>query len=130
VALAEIARRKFTVEEYHRMGEAGIFSSDDRVELIEGEVVEMAPIGGKHLACIVSLTHLLVEAAAGRYFVSVQNPVYLDPRSEPQPDVSLLAERPDPTSATPPGPERVLVAVEVADTSPSYDRGCKASSLR
>jgi len=55
VALAEVERRKFTVEEYHRMGEAGIFSSDDRVELIEGEVVEMAPIGGKHLACIVSL---------------------------------------------------------------------------
>lgn len=122
MSLAEVARRKFTVEEYHRMGEAGIFSSEDRVELIEGEVVEMTPIGGKHLACVVSLNHLMVEAAAGRYFVSVQNPVYLGPRSEPQPDISLLAERPDPSSTTPPGPEKVLVAVEVADTSVSYDR--------
>lgn len=72
-----------------------------------------------------SLTHLLVELSRGRYFVSVQNPVLLAERDEPQPDLSLLKGRPDPDSSGPPGPEDILVVVEVSDTTLSYDKNVK-----
>lgn len=122
---AEIKRHRFTVEEYHRMGEANLLSEDDRVELIDGEIVDMAPIGTRHLACVVALTHLLAEVSGGRYFVSVQNPVALGKRNEPQPDLSLLRTRPVPTAEGPPGPEDVLLVIEVSDTTLSYDRDVK-----
>ena len=79
-------RRLLTVDEYHRMGEAGILTDDDRVELIEGELVAMAPIGSEHVAATNALTRLLVLAVGDRGIVSVQNPVRLTRRSEPQPD--------------------------------------------
>ena len=79
-------RRLLTVDEYHRMGEAGILTDDDRVELIEGELVAMAPIGSEHVAATNALTHLLVLAVGDRGIVSVRNPVRLTRRSEPQPD--------------------------------------------
>lgn len=122
---AEIKRHRFTIEEYHAMAEAGLLSEDDRVELIDGEIVDMAPIGTRHLACVVALTHLLAEASGGRYFVSVQNPVVLGERNEPQPDLSLLKTRPDPAAEGPPGPEDVLLIIEVSDTTLSYDRTVK-----
>jgi Uma2 family endonuclease len=122
---AEIKRHRFTVEEYHKMGEAGLLSEDDRVELIDGEIVDMAPVGTRHLACVVALNHLFVEASGGRYFVSVQNPVALGERNEPQPDLSLLRTRPDPTAARPPGPGDVFLVVEVSDTTLAYDRDVK-----
>ena len=118
----EIRTRRFTVSEYHRMAEAGILGEDDRVELVGGELVEMTPIGSRHLACVVALNHLLVEASGRRWFVSVQNPVRLSERDEPQPDLSLLRGRPAPA---PPGPEDVLVTIEVSDTTLSYDRNVK-----
>lgn len=121
----EIKTRRFNVEEYHRMGEVGILGEDDRVELVGGELVEMAPIGTRHLSCVVGLTHLLVEAASGRWFVSVQNPVRLGRRDEPEPDLSLLKRRPDPGALAPPGPEDVLAVIEVSDTTLSYDRNVK-----
>lgn len=121
----EIKTRRFNVEEYHRMGEVGILGEDDRVELVGGELVEMAPIGTRHLSCVVGLTHLLVEAASGRWFVSVQNPIRLGRRDEPEPDLSLLKAKPDPESQGPPGPEDVLLVVEVSDTTLSYDRNIK-----
>ncbi len=107
------------------MAEADLLSEDDRVELIDGEIVDMAPIGTRHLACVVALTHLLAEASGGRYFVSVQNPVVLDEDNEPQPDLSLLGTRPVPTAEGPPGPEDVLLIVEVSDTTLAYDRDVK-----
>ena len=121
----EIRTRRFSVEEYHRMGEAGILGEDDRVELVDGSLVEMAPIGSRHLACVVALNHLLVGASAGRFFVSVQNPVRLGGRDEPQPDLSLLGRRPRPGAPGPPGPEDVLLVVEVSDTTLPYDRNVK-----
>jgi Uma2 family endonuclease len=121
----EIRTRRFTVEEYHRMAEAGILGEDDRVELVGGELVEMTPIGTRHLACVVALTHLLVEASGRRWFVSAQNPVRLSERDEPQPDLSLLGRRPNPGAPAPPGPEDVLLVVEVSDTTLSYDRNVK-----
>lgn len=123
----QIRTRRFNVEEYHRMAQTGILGEDDRVELVDGELVEMAPIGARHLACVVFLNHLLVErsGSGGQYFVSVQNPVRLGERDEPQPDLSLLRNRPDPGAAAPPGPGEVLVAIEVADTTLSYDKNVK-----
>lgn len=122
---AEVERRRFDAEEYHKMLEVGLLSEDDRVELIGGEIVEMTPIGRSHLACVIVLTHILVGAARGRYFVSVQNPIRTGPRDEPQPDISLIKTRPDPDGEGPPRSEDVLLVIEVADTSLTYDRDVK-----
>jgi Uma2 family endonuclease len=117
-------RRLLTVDEYHRMGEAGILTDEDRVELIEGELVAMAPIGSEHVAAINALTHLLVLAVGDRGIVSVQNPVRLTRRSELQPDFAVLRPRDD-YRTTLPRPEDTMLAVEVANTSLDYDRTVK-----
>lgn len=120
----EVKRHRFTVEEYHEMGRAGVLSEDDRVELIDGEIVEMAPIGTRHLTCVIALTHLTMRAAASGFFVSVQNPVTLDDGTEPQPDLSLLKRRLDPAGKMP-GPDDVALLVEVSDTTLAYDKNVK-----
>jgi Uma2 family endonuclease len=117
-------RRLLTVDEYHRMGEAGILTDDDRVELIEGELVAMAPIGSEHIAATNALTHLLVLAVGDHGIVSVGNPVRLTRHSEPQPDFSVLKHR-DGYRKTLPRPEDTMLAVEVANTSLDYDRKVK-----
>ncbi len=118
-----VVRHRFTVDEYHKMGEAGIFDEDDRVELIDGEVVEMTPIGWRHARCVRRLTNLfagLVGGTAGRYEVDAQNPVFLGEHWEPQPDLALLSE--EPPAGRLPGPGEIALVVEVADTSLAYDR--------
>lgn len=122
---AEVERHRFDVEEYHRMLEVGLLSEDDRVELIGGEIIDMTPVGKRHLACVVTLTHLLVQTAGDRYFVSVQNPIRLGRREEPQPDLSLLKTRPDPDVEGPPPGDDVLLVIEVSDTSLAYDKNVK-----
>jgi Uma2 family endonuclease len=117
-------RRLLTVDEYHRMGEAGILTEDDRVELIEGELVAMAPIGSEHIAATNSLNRLLVLAVGDRGIVSVGNPVRLTQRSEPQPDFAVLKPRSDYRTMLP-RPEDTMLAVEVANTSLDYDRNVK-----
>ena len=117
-------RHKFTVEEYHRMAEAGILSEDDRVELIEGEIVEMAPIGSRHAACVNRLNRFF-SSLEKKVIVSVQNPVRLGEDSEPQPDVALLKPRADFYASGYPGAEDVLLVVEVAETSAKDDREMK-----
>jgi Uma2 family endonuclease len=119
----EIARRRFTAREYHRMGEAGILHEDDRVELIEGEIVEMAAIGTRHFACVNGLTRLLVRGVGDAAIVSVQNPVRLDEHTEPQPDLTVLRVRDYRESLPMPGD--VLLLIEVSDTTLAYDRGVK-----
>lgn len=120
-----VVRRKLDVREYHRMGEAGILGEDDRVELIEGELVMMTPIGSPHAGAINALNRLLVVAAGDRALVAVQNPVRLDDRSEPQPDFALLRPRADDYRTATPRPEDVLLLIEVADSSLRYDRAVK-----
>ena len=83
----EVTKKLFTVDEYHRMGEAGILTEDDRVELIEGEIVQMSPIGNRHAACVDRACYFLNSVLKDRTLVSIQNPVRLDNYSEPQPDV-------------------------------------------
>ncbi len=116
-------RRLLTVDEYHLMGEAGILTEDDRVELIEGELVAMVPTGSEHVAATNALNRLLVMAVGDRGVVSVQNPVRLDRRSEPQPDFAVLKTRDYRTTL--PRPEDTMLAVEVAASSLGYDRTVK-----
>ncbi|MBI4494208.1 MAG: Uma2 family endonuclease [Chloroflexi bacterium] len=118
-------RRRFTVGEYGRMAEAGILGEDDRVELIDGEILEMAPIDPRHQRCVIELTHLFTERLGRRALVSVQGPIRLGDYSEPQPDVVLLRPGPELYAADHPGPEDVLLAIEVAETSSSFDRRVK-----
>src|SRR5687768_1102698 len=88
-------RHRFTVEEYHRMGDTGLFGRDDRVELVEGEIIDMAPVGSRHAACVARLTRLLVSQLGERAIVWVQNPVQIGDLSEPQPDIAVLVPRTD-----------------------------------
>ena len=121
-----VKRRSLTVEAYHRMGEVGILAPDERVELIEGEVVEMAPIGSRHAGMVGRLNRLLVQAAGHRALVFVQSPVRLSRTSEPQPDFAVLKPRADDYQSAIPGPDEVLLLVEIAETSLKYDREFKA----
>ncbi|CAA9582307.1 MAG: COG1355, Predicted dioxygenase [uncultured Thermomicrobiales bacterium] len=120
---ARVERRRFTVEEYHRMAEAGILGEDDRVELIDGEIVQMSPIGGPHMRCVNRFNNLLVPQVGPGLSVSVQNPVRLSNRNEPQPDLAVLRDAAG-ADAVPLAAEALLV-VEVADTSLRYDREVK-----
>jgi Uma2 family endonuclease len=122
-----VTRRALTVAEYHRMGEVGILTEDDRVELIEGELIAMSPIGSAHSGTVNALTHLLVRVVGDRGVVGVQNPVQLDDLSEPQPDFSILKPREDFYRRATPRPHEVLLIIEVADSSLAYDRGVKKS---
>ena len=121
----QIARRHFNVIEYYRMAAAGVLSEDDRVELIEGEVVEMNPIGSRHAACVGRLTELLGRLVGDVAIVWVQNPVRIDDYSEPLPDVALLKRRDDFYAQANPQPTDVLLIIEVADSSVEYDRDIK-----
>jgi Uma2 family endonuclease len=122
----EVVRRLFTVDEYHRMAEAGIFHPDERVELIDGEIVEMSPIGPRHAGCVINATRLFMTTLGDRIVLSPQNPVIIRPRSEPQPDLLLLRPRTISYSREHPTPEDVTLAVEVADTTVRFDRLVKA----
>jgi Uma2 family endonuclease len=125
-APAPIARHRFTVDEYHRMGEAGIFGKDDRIELIEGEIIEMSPIGSPHAARVKRVNRLLVRRLGTRAIVQVQDPVVLSQLSEPQPDLAVVKARADFYAAGHPQPPDVLLIVEVADSSRVFDRNVKA----
>lgn len=120
-----IQHHSFTVEEYRRMGETGIFHEDDRVELIEGEIIEMSPIGSPHSGTTTRLQTLLIRAIGDRGIVSSQNPVLLGDFSEPQPDIALLRPRDDFYTRSHPTPADVLLLIEVAESSLSYDRDLK-----
>ena len=116
-------RRRFTVDEYHRMAEAGILHEDDRVELIGGEIVEMNPIGGRHAACVREINHLLSRQLGDELRVDVQSPVKLNEQEEPQPDLAVIRTR-DYKGSLPTSADVVLL-IEVADTSLAYDREVK-----
>jgi Uma2 family endonuclease len=122
-----VVRRLLTVAEYHRMGEVGILTEDDRVELIEGELIAMSPIGSEHAGTVNALTRLLVQAVGDRGVVAVQNPVQLDDLNEPQPDFAVLKPRDDDYRRATPRPDEVLLMIEVANTSLAYDRAVKRS---
>ena len=118
-----VQRRRFTVEEYHKMAEAGILHEDDRVELIEGDVVEMTHIDSRHMRCVNELNWLLSRGLGDEVRVRIQNPLRLGERLEPQPDLAVIRARDYAGSL--PGPEDVLLLIEVSDTTLRYDREVK-----
>lgn len=120
-----LTKRRFTVEEYDRMGETGVLSEDDRVELIDGEVVLMTPIGRRHIVAHATLTTLLAQQLAGRAIVWPQGALRVAPDSELQPDVIVLRPRPDAYLREDPRSDDVLLVVEIADTSLHADRTVK-----
>lgn len=118
-------RRRFTVEEFERMGEVGLFGPDERVELLEGEIVAMSPIGPKHASAVDVIAEEFVLRLARRAAVRVQNPVRLLPLSEPQPDIVIARRRRDAYRSGHPTAEDVLLMIEVADSSLWADRSVK-----
>ena len=120
-----LQKHYFTVAEYYLMAQGGVFAQDDRLELVEGEVIEMSPIGKRHSGCVNRLNKLLNQNVGELAIVSVQNPISIDDFSEPQPDLALLRPRTDFYSNSHPTPADVLVVIEVMDTSVGYDRSVK-----
>lgn len=120
----QVQRRMITVEEYEQMVRAGVFHEDDRLELIEGDIVQMSPIGAAHAGVVARLNRLLASRVAGRALVFVQNPIRLA-RSEPEPDLALLRPRSDDYVRSLPEAADILLLVEVAETSADYDRHVK-----
>jgi Uma2 family endonuclease len=124
--MVEPKRRRFTIAEYHRMIEAGIFREKERAELIEGEIIEMSPTGRLHAGTVDRVTAVFFRRLGDRASVRVGGPIlFTDLVSEPQPDVTLLVPRPDSYSGGHPEPADILLVVEVMDASVAYDRGVK-----
>jgi Uma2 family endonuclease len=121
----KLAKRWISAGEYERMGEAGIFPPGARLELIEGDIYEMSPIGSPHAACVKYLNRVLSELSGKTFIVGTQDPIRLDDFSEPQPDLTLLRWRADFYRGAHPTPADVLLVVEVADTTVVTDRTIK-----
>jgi Uma2 family endonuclease len=125
IAEIETTHYQFTIGDYHRMGETGIFAEDDRVELLNGQIYTMSLVGRKHVACVHRLTNLLPVKLAGRAVVSVQNPVILTNHSEPEPDVMLLKNRADFYEDGLAEADDVLLLIEVSDATLRFDKEVK-----
>lgn len=119
------ARYKLTIEDYHKLGEVGILDEASRVELIEGELFEMPPIGGPHAWAVNRLNRILIEALGRSADLSIQGPILIPPYSEPQPDIVIVQRGTAARENRAPKPEEVLLVIEVADTTLRYDRGAK-----
>ncbi len=116
---------RFTVDQYHAMAKAGILKKEDRVELIDGVIVAMAPTGNRHLATVDRISKMFHLAVGVRAIVRTQGSVTLDTRTMPEPDLVLLKWRDDFYESRPAGPEDILLIIEVSDSSLEYDRGEK-----
>ena len=121
----ETTKKLFTVDEYYRMADAGIFAPEDRVELIEGEIIKMSPIGLRHAAAVTRATDFFTFMFRGKAVVQIQSPVRLDVHNEPVPDVALLKYRTDYYVSRHRSPGDVLLLVEVSDTTLRYDLNVK-----
>jgi Uma2 family endonuclease len=117
---------RLTVDDYYRMAEAGVLSPDDRTELIEGEIIDMAPIGTTHADVVRLLTQRLVRAVGDAGVISVQLPVRLSTRSEPQPDLAVLKLKAAGYRRSHPSADDVVLLIEVSDTTLRYDLDVKA----
>ena len=126
VAVPTRERRKFTVAEYYRMAEVGVLGPNERLELIEGDIIVMAPIGPGHAGSVDIIGNLFVRKLGEQFIVRSQNPIHLDDGSEPQPDIVVARLRRDYYTAAHPTPADILLIVEVAQSSLEYDRDIKA----
>ena len=116
------AQHRFNVRAYYRMAESGVLPPDSRVELLNGRIIDMSPIGPAHGGTVKQLSRLFNLLARGRWLVSTQDPVRLDDHSEPEPDVALLIPAPDDYTSRLPGPDEVYLVIEVSDSTLDYDR--------
>jgi Uma2 family endonuclease len=121
----EVTKKLFTVDEYYRMADAGILTADDRVELIDGEIIEMSPIGNRHKACVNRANTFFAEAFGRSAVVGNQTPVRLSNYTEPVPDVVVLKPVSDFYASRECRPEDVFFIVEVSDTTLRYDKNVK-----
>ncbi len=122
----ELKRYRFSRADYHQMARVGILEPRARVELIDGDILEMSPIGRRHMACVDRLTRIFVRGVADAAIVRVQGSIALDEHGEPEPDLVLLRPRDDFYADADATPTDVLLIVEVADSSEAYDRQTKA----
>jgi len=125
LAKPQLKTFRLNISQYHQMNQAGILSEDDRVELVEGELIEMSPIGRRHTACVRRLINILSQLLAELAIVDAQNPIILNNLSEPQPDIALLKPRADFYESGHPQPKDIFLLIEVADSSLEYDRDVK-----
>jgi len=116
------SRVRITVDQFHRMGEAGILPPGDRIELLDGEMINMAPIGSRHADTVNRLAAALLRIAGDAAVVSIQNPVQLSPLDEPQPDLMLLQKKQAGYRDALPTAGDVLLLIEVSDTTPKFDQ--------
>ena len=115
-------KHRFSVKEYYRMAETGVLHPDARVELLNGEIIDMSPIGPFHGGLVNRLVRLFTKNSKSRWIVSAQNPLRLDDHSEPEPDVTLLKPAADDYTSRHPRPDDVFLLIEVSDTTLDYDR--------
>lgn len=122
----EVVKRLINVDEYYKMAEVGILKADDAVELIQGEIFQMSPIGSRHAAIVDYLAKVMNQLFDGKAIVRVQNPIRFDSNNEPEPDISLLKYRSDYYSTAHPGSADLLALIEVTGSSIRFDREVKA----
>jgi Uma2 family endonuclease len=125
LAKPQVKNFRFNISQYHQMSETGILSENDKVELINGEIIEMSPIGRRHTACVNRLNSVFSQLLGKKVIIAVQNPITLNNLSEPQPDIALLKPRADFYESGHPQPQDVFLLIEVADRSLEYDRDVK-----
>jgi Uma2 family endonuclease len=121
----QLLRKRFTVDEYHHLYNAGILTEDDRLELLRGEIYQMSPVGRRHASCVKRLNHLLQKLLANKVIIGVQDPIALNDESEPQPDISLLHWQDDFYQSQHPTPADIFLLIEVADSSAGIDQSSK-----
>jgi len=119
-------RKKFTVEEYHKLGEVGIIGPDERTELIDGDIILMAPMGSRHFSRLIRLDRIFSKLLNDSAFVVMQGPVRLNGQFEPEPDISILKPRDDDYEDRLPQPQDVHLLIEVSVTTVGYDRNIKS----
>jgi len=120
-----IKKHLTNLAEWKKMGEAGIFPPESHLELINGEIIEMAPIGSNHAGHINRLNQVFTRLTSNQAIVSIQNPLQLSDLSEPEPDLLLLKPHADFYTSRHPQPEDVLLLIEVADSTLQYDQNQK-----
>jgi Uma2 family endonuclease len=121
----EVTKKRFTADEFHRMGEAGIFGPEERLELIDGEIIEMSAMGHRHAVCVSRVTTFLIRALGDRGVLRPQLPLRLTDWTEPQPDIVVLKPRTDFYAKKKPTPQDALLVMEISDSTLTLDRNIK-----
>ena len=127
VTTTPVRPRRFTTSEFHKMVEAGILPEESGWEVIDGYLIDKMTIGSRHASVVKRLNKVLSNLLGDRYIIGIQDPIHIDDFNEPEPDISVLRSRDDFYSESHPGPDDVVLAIEISDTSANYDRNVKLS---